>query len=350
MQGIRSRCGRRARGPRVVKGERQSGHSGFWLCQSAMHCQQNTCPHGVDVGAARAPRHSGQRRCCGTSALPASDKDVPTAVGASSSLSSCSGACTPSDLSHDQKWRCDSTTQSCGRQREDVIHTYSSLPGARTPLDRRSVAHPPRFQPPLPAIMQVGHCVGGRTRSTTAACSALQVCAAMSGLARSRTPASSSWAVGAVAAVRQRGGQVGQRPGACGDAHLHEEQHAQQVVAGPPLEQLAHKHVACACAADQACCHSAIPCMAWTSVSRSCLLFYACCFESACRCALPRFGDEDLCSALLRRQEPETTMPDGATSDDAAETGRRLWRAWPSGSRRRRSRRAQGAGAQPPGA
>ena len=46
--------------------------------------------------------------------------------------------------------------------------------------------------------------------------------------------------------------QVVQRPGARGDAQLQEEQHAQQVVAGPPLEELAHEDVARACAHTRA--------------------------------------------------------------------------------------------------
>ena len=45
----------------------------------------------------------------------------------------------------------------------------------------------------------------------------------------------------------QRGCQLLHGPGPTGDAQLHKEQQAQQVVAGAALEQLPHKHVAHAC-------------------------------------------------------------------------------------------------------
>lgn len=70
--------------PEVVKGDLQRGHSAFWLCQSAMHCQQNTWPQGVAVGKVRAPKHSAHFLCCGTS--PMSAAAVTSCSGAASSF------------------------------------------------------------------------------------------------------------------------------------------------------------------------------------------------------------------------------------------------------------------------
>ena len=68
----------------MPNGARHSGHSGFWLCQAAMQAQQKTCPQGTAVGTSRAPRHSAQRRFCGTSAHSA---PAPSAAGAAVSAS-----------------------------------------------------------------------------------------------------------------------------------------------------------------------------------------------------------------------------------------------------------------------
>lgn len=50
--------------------------------------------------------------------------------------------------------------------------------------------------------------------------------------------------VGSGGGARELLGEVGERPGARADAQLQEEQHAQEVVARPPLEQAPHKDVA----------------------------------------------------------------------------------------------------------
>lgn len=70
--------------PEVVKGDLHRGHSAFWLCQSAMHCQQKTWPQGVAVGKVRAPKHSAHFLCCGTS--PTSAAAVTSCSGAASSF------------------------------------------------------------------------------------------------------------------------------------------------------------------------------------------------------------------------------------------------------------------------
>ena len=74
--------------PAVPNGARHSGHSGFWLCQAAMQAQQNTWPQGTAVGTSRAPRHSAQRRFCGTSAHSAPAPSAGAGAAAASLPSS----------------------------------------------------------------------------------------------------------------------------------------------------------------------------------------------------------------------------------------------------------------------
>jgi hypothetical protein len=64
-----------------VKSARHRGHSGFWLHQSAMHCQQKTCPQGVAVGWVRVDRHSGHFLLPAPS-LPASPAAAAAAAAA----------------------------------------------------------------------------------------------------------------------------------------------------------------------------------------------------------------------------------------------------------------------------
>jgi hypothetical protein len=75
----------------VPNGARQSGHSGFWLCQAAMQAQQNTWPHGVAAGVSRAPRHSAHLRRAGTSAHSAAAPGAPPPRSAASSVPSSCG-------------------------------------------------------------------------------------------------------------------------------------------------------------------------------------------------------------------------------------------------------------------
>lgn len=97
-----------------MKGDLHRGHSAFWLCQSAMHCQQNTWPQGVAVGNVRAPKHSAHFLCCGTSPTSA-------ALG-----TSCSGAAS-------------SSPKSC----HVTMHTYpfTLLPGSSYALQHPKNLH-----------------------------------------------------------------------------------------------------------------------------------------------------------------------------------------------------------------